>query len=1231
MKPQAPPEVTSFVENELGKASSHPYFARWKAKWLYRVPAWVLGLLLIWIAWKGIHFEIRDIVDALQGRSWFVLAALCLLVFTLSLAATAILSIRASATVGLDALKKESSIAYVPIQSLFILVGGVILTAVLFFFMPRWIPGGLVDPAKAKKYAFIAIFLPYVLTLALFDFFTPGRKRSLIWALLFLVGLIVTGSLLAISLRAEWAVKTIAYFHLQKLPRVGPQLGSLAGASAEFFFRVLAAAICFLTVYALGEWTLSGIPVEDEQREKQESPAANPKGPLARIWSWFSNLFKKASGASVDEGTKEKQEVPQWLEQLCKSLPSALPKYVAGPPLFPAPTPIAREFTDNPSPLAQDTSRNLLFGGVHPTDDQLKALDLFLQRGQPESAEEENAVAWNSCDLLLEGDNGVGKTTTLIACALQTLLIKGERAVIFAPDATTRLQVVDMLRCWLEGLQVHYFFDAGELHLARFSEWLQAPAKFPDILVASPEAWEHAFFGELCDELKPSVEGGLENSVRLWHWLHSVTTFLVDDVANVTWTAQQVMHLPFLIDKQRLLLAAAGRKLQLLATTTRLEELSPEEAGGSDSQARSPMSPVRETLMARLFGEAESPRLRHNYTIVRKWQRCEPTRVEIACLAADPVLFHLIRRGLRLQQQVIAYLPEGDPEQREKMREEFRFKMRQYWEDNPDAEGQGKMPLDDSPNNLRIVCHVNQEIFHGTGEERERILIYRGSLDDSIRPQLFSRYGSEMTVVIALRHVSTQPMPTKSTGPMGYPLLVARDAVPLAAAHLRSAAVHLQAGIAIPRDALAACGVGRVGMVPTKNGLWATSWARDRILRFKLDPADSHPSDPASSDNAWPMACFAPEEAETRDVLVPSRKVDPDRLLQFGAGYSLDDEGLNLEFGISPDETQEQRRAIWVVGGKEIAGVDLAFVDELLVGRAGQMFWCRKLQRDARQRLIFFGEPYRALPSETTAPYWRINLKARFGGSSGADTSAAESGASRPAPRSFLGVDGPWQGTPEGVQVAELYLAAQEKMDMSTVQVPAFSAEIAITGSMSPETRKRSAGFAEPAAFSYPAAVTAVLFDANLPEEDPRKAIAQKLSHDWNTENGSAGGEFWPELTLALQTGLRRFAPRCTQFCRLAGFRLKSGGAVVFFIEPFATAGTMRPLIKALMDYPALAKEKVIDPALEAMATQAWSGPGFTHEAVLDAEGAERILKMLSGTRFRVPLKESAHLEKPSP
>jgi len=102
-------------------------------------------------------------------------------------------------------------------------------------------------------------------------------------------------------------------------------------------------------------------------------------------------------------------------------------------------------------------------------------------------------------------------------------------------------------------------------------------------------------------------------------------------------------------------------------------------------------------------------------------------------------------------------------------------------------------------------------------------------------------------------------------------------------------------------------------------------------------------------------------------------------------------------------------------------------------------------------------------------------------------------------------------------------------------------------------------------------------------------------------------------------------------FCRLVAFCLPEqdslgGGAVNFLIERQGTCGTMISVLKASLDYSEeLGNKVIVEPALEVLKASAWRGPGFAGEDALAPEETAHLMEFFSGTRLRIPMRETAH------
>jgi len=192
----------------------------------------------------------------------------------------------------------------------------------------------------------------------------------------------------------------------------------------------------------------------------------------------------------------------------------------------------------------QGSEFGLLFDGKCPTQDQHKVLRNFchlMEVGPAAAGQADMALGF---EMLLEGPSGSGRSTTLDAMALTSVLVYGTRALMFVPDTKRAQLVVARLQQKLQRLHLADFLKVGSIEDA-IADVTDRPA--PEVLVTTVEAWETRVTGALAGS-------GAERE-RLSSLMQTYTTVLVDDFTDYPLPVR--LHLPFVVDKHRLLLESA--------------------------------------------------------------------------------------------------------------------------------------------------------------------------------------------------------------------------------------------------------------------------------------------------------------------------------------------------------------------------------------------------------------------------------------------------------------------------------------------------------------------------------------------------------------------------------------------------------------------------------------------------------------------------------------------------
>lgn len=192
----------------------------------------------------------------------------------------------------------------------------------------------------------------------------------------------------------------------------------------------------------------------------------------------------------------------------------------------------------------QDSEFLDYFDGRVPTQDQHRVLRDFLYLADTALGPGQAGDASCGFDMLVEGPLGSGRSTTLDAIAMVSLLELGQRVVLMVPDEARVELTLKRIDGKIARLGLHPFILAGRLDPA----WIQLDASPPpDIVVTTAENWEQQLPGIM-------TPGNAERD-RVCRVMRLYSTVLVDD-----WTEHPMpvrLHLPFIIDKHRLLLEAA--------------------------------------------------------------------------------------------------------------------------------------------------------------------------------------------------------------------------------------------------------------------------------------------------------------------------------------------------------------------------------------------------------------------------------------------------------------------------------------------------------------------------------------------------------------------------------------------------------------------------------------------------------------------------------------------------
>ena len=258
------------------------------------------------------------------------------------------------------------------------------------------------------------------------------------------------------------------------------------------------------------------------------------------VFDWLKSWRKTAAAEEKDDSSNP----PGWVEKIRARLPDGI---VLGEDVHRTEVPDAARFDPSPDPVLL-----LFMDEKTPTVDQSAFFRRF--RDVRDEAwrrlydENRSVIGAVSCDLLLTGVEGAGRTEIMLASALYAAVVRGEcvlyitasldRARAFKEKVDSRIRKM-MLGDYLNTEVLTHSVMNGLL-------WRGDGVAMPGILFATPEQVEENFFADSI-----GVDSGSVANVHEMMLLYG--TVFVDDYCEHSQDVR--IHLAFLLDKWRLVLA----------------------------------------------------------------------------------------------------------------------------------------------------------------------------------------------------------------------------------------------------------------------------------------------------------------------------------------------------------------------------------------------------------------------------------------------------------------------------------------------------------------------------------------------------------------------------------------------------------------------------------------------------------------------------------------------------
>ncbi len=742
------PEV--FFKTRLGWMSSHPEHERRRRFWfgvLAFVPLAAVVLVGIWVA-----LDVGRWLELLRSaRAWlvgggcaisFALGALIALTLTARWA-----ELQGGHKVGAVGTRRELYLErWVAVAAVVLGVVGPVLALVLPS-SGRW-TGTRVGLHLFALLPLVGVLVGMWCLGGHVDRRRETRKRRPIWLLLAI--LVLALLLLTLVHDAAVAMSTSG-------------LGRLMGRALPAWYRDLgqpfvgALVLAPLAFVFFAIWRLFPATVPHQPPRPPSAASPEKKGFWAGLWGWVKGLFVPPG----DRGRPDKDRWPPWLDELLEDLPEGC-CLAEGP---------QRLETTEGAAMSEAAELKPLFGRVVPTTDQWKLFQRFCESYQEvidgEGGTEESLGREPSADLLVEGDPGSGRTTALIACAIYAALGRGQRVLFLVANQQRQEIIRKRIDDTLAALHVKSYIHTEIITRTAVERWTsfredQHPA-VPQILIGTLDAVEVHLYGA------PHVDK--KHVARLRRLVMLLEVVFVDDYMD--FDDAQRSHLPFMLDKQRLLAEADFTPLQVVVTCPRLATI------------------ARTSFGTRLYTE-RLLQLDRNVIRLRPRKSGPAWRVDLEADHVSAAVDRMVDWCLRRELDVVLYRRGIDESERRRQEAELR-----------DRAGANQT--------VAVMSDLDQRLKPSPGDVDA--VFYQVAAHQDVCLALRMRFGSADSVIFSVRPTDeVRDMPVSGI----VPVAADRSAVPLMVAHLRSAVRFLRRGTPVPETAWSQFGVSLSRLRPAR-------------------------------------------------------------------------------------------------------------------------------------------------------------------------------------------------------------------------------------------------------------------------------------------------------------------------------------------------------------------------------------------------------------------------------
>ncbi len=734
-----------FTKKHFGVGSSHPA-AQYRTLTIAAIGAFAPLALLV-VAAVVIAVEFPDLLIDLQVVGTGVRAALLALSFGVSLVATVALSAGVSRR-----LCREGDREAPPDHVTLVWVGiGVILGIVVPMFGPEqaWLPDTI------RFLCRVTAVLPIMLLLV---FIAGGEEqatrekgkvaynRPTLSAFAAMIGFLVLQSILVSVLEYMGRSVTWATF--------GGVLPFMDALPRRLGLSAVLVPLLALVMAVRRTW-----PILRPEKAQSTGKAGWFKRFLRFICSFLG--FAPRGGQTESEESEDEipdNDEPEWLRPLLDRAGLEASTYF-------------EEFARSTSAFESDKPElAVFFGGLRPTRDQILGLERFL-RLNAESLRgiEGGDATMPSSDLLLTGGVGSGRSRTLHACVMASVIARGQGVLILVPDGVQRRYTVDRVARGVEALGMSTFLAVGMLGNSNINAWIHQRGRaieaqeqgdsdpapeltepIPEILVGTLQDLERHVFGRQC------TKGEAEAVIEL---LARHDTIFVEDLEQ--FEGPQRAHLPFVLDKLRLFHSSRFRRPQVVIVTPPLEPA------------------ARSVVGARLFGVRSFDTTRNCVTLrPRSVDPCWVAEVELDSVAeVDAARVSLASAAVAEGLKTLLYIRDIDE----------------------DAAREHEQSLSSGQGDLRVIGDLDSlDLFDDSDPD---LAVYTSSLRADDLLQLRTGVAGR-PVLVRLRLRASSAMAAtdgeRSESVETVPLFPSREAEAIGALHLATALPLLPVGLPVP-------------------------------------------------------------------------------------------------------------------------------------------------------------------------------------------------------------------------------------------------------------------------------------------------------------------------------------------------------------------------------------------------------------------------------------------------